>query len=111
MYKRKGRKYLAYELVPMSEKDKLKLVNAGYTDYQFATHWLVEIVPTSPFLKRRPYGIHISPTTNSGRSHMDIVLQVNGVKNPDDIIPLFNKIVEDMKNDSFWGSDYAILYD
>ncbi|MCU9613023.1 hypothetical protein OEV98_05595 [Caldibacillus lycopersici] len=110
MHKRKGKKYLSYELVPMGETDRIKLLNAGYNKYSNATHWFVEIVPSFP-RRTRPYGIEIYPTTNSGKTDVNIVLQVNGVKNPEDIIPLFNEIVEDMKNDSFWGTDYATLYD
>lgn len=107
--KRKGRRYLAYDLVPIGKTDKTKLNNDGYTSYSYATHWFVEVVPGSIHYKQ-PYIVYVSPTTSKSKSHSHVFLQVNTVENPDDILLLFHKIVEDMKNDCFWDADYAAIF-
>ncbi|MBN6205304.1 hypothetical protein JYK21_02480 [Ralstonia pickettii] len=108
-YKKRGRRYIAYELVPMGETDKIKLENEGYS-YPFATHWFVEIATIFTYYKH-PYVVYIYPSTSKGIGQGSLFLQVATAKNPEDIVLLFNKIVEDMKNDRFWDADYAAIFD
>ncbi|PKR85633.1 hypothetical protein [Heyndrickxia camelliae] len=87
----------------------MKFVNDGYTYYPYATHWFVEIALNTYFYKQ-PYIIQIYPCTEKGRSDENTFVQVNSVEKSEKIIPLFEKIVEDMKADRFWNTEYSLCF-
>ncbi|WP_047980513.1 hypothetical protein [Ornithinibacillus contaminans] len=107
--KRKGMRHIEYALIPIGEKDKSRLDQEGYDlDYPFATHWFIEIVVSTHFYKE-PYIIYVYPCTSTGRSDTNSFFEVIYAGKLDEVITVFEKTVDDMKNDkhiaSFWDSN------
>ena len=111
--KRKGQKCIAYEIVEMGEGDHSSFMeDGGYgPDYQNATHWLVKVVHRNDvyFQKEHaPYQTLIYPCTSQGTSDSisPIHMMFHWRGQPEDMLPFFEQITEDMKNDRYRTADY-----
>lgn len=107
--KRKGIRHIEYALIPIGKVDKSRLDQEGYDlDYPYATHWFIEIAPSSHYYKE-PYIIYVYPCTSKGRSDTNSFFEIIYAGKQDEVITVFEKTVDDMKNDrhiaSFWDSD------
>lgn len=116
-HKRKGDKIIDYALVPIGVKDNQGFERDGYTlDYSYATHWLTDVSYCKDIVylserveyRLRAYRIRVFPCTEKGRTDQEgsIHLIFYDVETEESVKKRFNRIVDDMKNDCYWESEY-----
>lgn len=99
-YKRKGTKCIAYEFLPIGERDKAALTNdESISDYSFASHWLIEVYAWENFSQVRVFPCSKNGDTSSISPLQIIIFEGKKVK---EISNAFKKACIDMKNDQFW---------
>jgi hypothetical protein len=110
MHKRKGgQKYITYQVIPMGEKDKSDFNNGYGPDFPFATHWFVEVYYHNIW---KDYIVRIYPCTSKGRiNERYSYIRIVSFKKREEIIAVFEKIVDDMKNDNFMKVFDTYYYD
>lgn len=104
-----GLKYITYEVIPMGAKDKLEFIKGYDPDYPFASHWFVEVIYHNTW---KEYVVRIYPCTSKGRiNERYAYIRIVSFHKQEEIILVFGKIVDDMKNDNFMKVFDTYLYD
>ncbi|WP_458948238.1 hypothetical protein [Oceanobacillus sp. CAU 1775] len=114
-HKRRGDKIIDYAIVPMGIKDKRGFDREGYTlDYPYATHWFTEVRYCKSIVYQTQrvkyitgaYRIRVFPCTEKGGTDQEGAVQLIFYESEVKIIDVFNRVIDDMKNDSFWDNEY-----
>lgn len=110
--KRRGYKCIDYAIVPMGVKDRSGFDEEGYIlEYAYATHWVAELIYNKDIYfidEKMPCIIRVFPCNKNGGTHTKFPLQLifYKIEEPKIIMSIFQKLVEDMKNDCFWNTVY-----
>ena len=111
--KRKGQTCIANEIVEMGESDRTAFFDKeGYDpEYSNATHWLVKVVHRKDVYFRKehaPYQTLVYPCTSKGTSDSESAVHImfHWRDKPEGMLPFFERIVKDLKNDRYWEADY-----
>lgn len=110
--KRKGEKCIAYAIVKMGENDLAAFHKDGYdTMYTCETHWLVKILHRKNMYfgkEHAPYQALVYPCTRRGTSDSNAVFHLlfHWREKPEDMLPFFECIVNDMEHDRYSEADY-----
>lgn len=107
MYKRKGGgpKYITYEVIAMGEEDKSAFTEGYGLDF----YWFVKVY-YEPVWK--DYVVKIYPCNRKGRiNERNSYVRIVSFKKKEEIMAVFEKIVDDMKNDNFMKEFYTCYYE
>lgn len=110
--KRKGEKCIAYAMVEMGANDLRSFQKGGFdTEYPCETHWLVKVLHRKNVYfdkKHAPFQTLIYPCTSEGTSDSEgpVHIMFHWREHPDEMLPFFERIVNDMKHDQYWDADY-----
>lgn len=98
-HKRKGKRCIQYEFLPMGDEDKYAMLNDEITpDYPNATRWLLDVYH---WKMNNIYQVRVFPCSKCGGSPTKSPVRM--IFNSEN---MFEKVVEDMKKDKFWDADY-----
>ncbi|MDW0118651.1 hypothetical protein QTL97_17135 [Sporosarcina thermotolerans] len=108
--KRKGEKCIAYEIVEIGKSDMVHKDGFG-TEYAYGTHWIVKVLHRKSVYfgkEHTPYQTIVYPCTSHGTGDSNAALHVifHWREKSGDMIPFFERIVDDMKQDRYWEADY-----